>query len=173
MTIVKTEIVEIGSMTLESGVVLESVQLAYERKGSLDRLENDVLVCHALTESHLTVGTEENPGWWSGLVGQGKSIDTNGLSVISFNALGGSNGSTGPLAVNPETGEFYRNSFPEVTIRDMVHAERRALTVLGVNRLRAVIGGSLGGGNARTGMGHYVSRGYGCSIPNGRDSAIN
>jgi len=140
---VKTGIVEIGKMTLESGVVLENVQLAYERKGSLDR--PIVLVCHALTGSHVTVGTDENPGWWSGLVGQGKSIDTNGLSVISFNALGGSNGSTGPLSVNPATGEFYRNLFPEVTIRDMVHAERRALTVLGVKRLRAVIGGSLGG----------------------------
>ncbi len=139
----KTGIVEIGNMTLESGVVLENVQLAYERKGSLDR--PIVLVCHALTGSHVTVGTDENPGWWSGLVGQGKSIDTNGLSVISFNALGGSNGSTGPLAVNPATGEFYRNLFPEVTIRDMVHAERRALTVLGVDRLRAIIGGSLGG----------------------------
>ncbi len=143
MTIVKTGIVEIGNMTLESGVVLENVQLAYERKGSLDR--PIVLVCHSLTGNHVTVGTDENPGWWSGLVGRGKSIDTNGLSVISFNALGGSNGSTGPLAVNPATGEFYRNLFPEVTIRDMVHAERRALTVLGVNRLRAVIGGSFGG----------------------------
>lgn len=143
MTIVKTGIVEIGNMTLESGVVLENVQLAYERKGSLDR--PNVLVCHALTGSHMTVGTDDNPGWWSGLIGQGKSIDTNELSVISFNALGGSNGSTGPLAVNPATGEVYRNLFPEVTIRDMVHAERRALTVLGVNRLRAVIGGSLGG----------------------------
>jgi homoserine acetyltransferase len=140
---VKTGIVEIGNLTLESGVVLENVQLAYERKGSLDR--PIVLVCHALTGSHVTVGTDENPGWWSGLVGQGKSIDTNELSVISFNALGGSDGSTGPLAVNPATGELYRNLFPEVTIRDMVHAERRALTVLGVNRLRVVIGGSLGG----------------------------
>ena len=98
-----------------------------------------------MTESHATVGTDENPGWWSGLVGQGKSIDTNELSVISFNALGGSHGSTGPLAVNPATGELYRNLFPEVTIRDMVHAERRALTILGVNRLRAIIGGWLGG----------------------------
>ena len=103
MTIVETGIVEIGNMTLESGVVLENVQLAYERKGSLDR--PIVLVCHALTGNHVTVGTDENPGWWSGLVGQGKSIDTNELSVISFNALGGSDGSTGPLAVNPATGE--------------------------------------------------------------------
>lgn len=139
----KTGIVEIGNLTLESGVVLENVQLAYERKGRLDR--PIVLVCHALTGSHVTVGTDENPGWWSGLVGQGKSIDTNELSVISFNALGGSDGSTGPLAVNPATGELYRNLFPEVTIRDMVHAERKALTILGVNRLRGVIGGSLGG----------------------------
>lgn len=139
----ETGIVEIGSLTLESGVVLGNVQLAYERKGRLDR--PIVLVCHALTGSHATVGSDECPGWWSGLVGKGKSIDTNELSVISFNALGGTAGTTGPLSVNPATGELYRNLFPEVTIRDMVHAERKALTVLGINRLRAVIGGSLGG----------------------------
>ncbi|WP_342539265.1 hypothetical protein MKY15_06105 [Sporosarcina sp. FSL K6-1540] len=139
----ETGIVEIGHLVLESGVVLVNVQLAYERTGRLDAPH--VLVCHALTGSHVTVGTDDYPGWWSGLVGKGKSIDTNELSVISFNALGGSDGSTGPLTVNPDTGELYRNLFPEVTIRDMVHAERRALTVLGVNRLRAVIGGSLGG----------------------------
>ena len=139
----ETGIVEIGHLVLESGIILVNVQLAYERTGRLDAPH--VLVCHALTGSHATVGTDECPGWWSGLVGQGKSIDTNEFSVISFNALGGSDGSTGPLSVNPTTGELYRNLFPEVTIRDMVHAERKALTVLGVNRLRAIIGGSLGG----------------------------
>ena len=143
MTIVETEIIKIGNLTLESGVVLRNVQLAYERKGSLDR--PIVLVCHALTGNHVTVGTAENPGWWSGFVGPNKSINTNEFSVITFNALGGSDGSTGPLSVNPDTGNSYRNQFPEVTLRDMVHAERLALKLLGVNQLSAVIGGALGG----------------------------
>ncbi len=95
--------------------------------------------------NHETVGTTKNPGWWSGLVGPGKSVDTNQFSVISFNVLGGCDGSTGPLSVNPTTGESYDRLFPEITIRDMVHAERKALTILGIDQLLAVIGASLGG----------------------------
>ncbi len=138
-----TGIVEIGNLALESGIVLENVQLAYEKTGKPNA--PTVLICHALVGNQDTVGTDETPGWWSGLVGKGKSVDTNKFSVISFNALGGCDGSTGPLSINPYTGEPYRSLFPEVTIRDMVHAERRALTVLGIDRLRAVIGGSFGG----------------------------
>ncbi|MEK5040198.1 homoserine O-acetyltransferase family protein [Sporosarcina sp. FSL K6-3457] len=138
-----TGIVNIGSLRLESGIMLENVQLAYERIGRPEA--QTVLVCHALTGSHETVGTDKNPGWWSGLVGRGKSIDTNQFTVISFNVLGGCDGSTGPLSINPSTGEPYDDSFPEITIRDMVHAERKALTALGIDRLRVVIGASLGG----------------------------
>ena len=138
-----TGFVNIGSLRLESGIMLENVQLAYERIGRPEA--QTVLICHALMGSHETVGTTKNPGWWSGLVGQGKSIDTHQYSVISFNVLGGCDGSTGPLSINPATGEPYDSLFPEVTIRDMVHAERKALTALGIDRLRAVIGASLGG----------------------------
>lgn len=138
-----TGFVNIGSLQLESGIMLENVQLAYERRGRPEA--QTVLICHALTGNHETIGTDKNPGWWSGLVGQGKSIDTNQFSVISFNVLGGCDGSTGPSSINPSTGAPYDELFPEVTIRDMVHAERKALTVLGVDRLRAVIGASLGG----------------------------
>ncbi|WP_318614786.1 alpha/beta fold hydrolase [Sporosarcina sp. YIM B06819] len=138
-----TGIVNIGSLRLESGILLENVQLAYERIGRPEA--QTVLVCHALTGNQETVGTDKNPGWWSGLVGRGKSVDINQFSVISFNVLGGCDGSTGPLSINPSTGESYGSLFPEVTIRDMVHAERKALTVLGIDRLRAVIGASLGG----------------------------
>lgn len=133
----------IGKLTLESGVVLEDVQLAYERTGRQDA--PTVLVCHALAGNQHVVGTDAAPGWWSGLVGPGKSIDTNTVSVISFNVLGGCDGSTGPLSINPHTGEPYGSAFPELTIRDMVHAERKALTALGIDRLGAVIGSSLGG----------------------------
>jgi homoserine O-acetyltransferase/O-succinyltransferase len=135
--------VSIGSLTLESGVVLENVELAFEKFGA----ENGpfVLVCHALTGNQFAVGTEEEPGWWSGLIGPGKSIDTNHFQVITFNVLGGCNGSTGPLSINPSTGKMYRSSFPQITVRDMVRAQRRALTKLGIDHLHAVIGGSLGG----------------------------
>ncbi|CAM3237884.1 homoserine O-acetyltransferase [Filibacter tadaridae] len=138
-----TGIVGIGNLTLESGVVVENVQLAYEKVGRQDA--PTVLICHALTGNHNAVGTASHPGWWSGLVGQGKSIDTNRFSVITFNVLGGCEGSTGPLSIHSETGRPYRTSFPEVTIRDMVRAERKALTALGVDRLHTIIGGSLGG----------------------------
>ena len=136
-------IVAIGNLLLESGIVLENVQLAYKR---IDKPgKPTVLVCHGLTDSHDVVGTDDHPGWWSGLVGCGKSIDTNKFAVLSFNALGGCDGSTGPLSINPRTGAPYGRLFPEITIRDMVHAERKALTVLGVDRLRAIVGGAFGG----------------------------
>jgi homoserine O-acetyltransferase/O-succinyltransferase len=140
---VETGIVEIGNLLLESGVVLDQVHLAYEWA------KNDhaptVLVCHALTGNHKVIGTETKPGWWNGLVGDGKSVDTNEFSVISFNVLGGCDGSTGPLSINPKTNRPYRQTFPEITIRDMVHAERKALSFLGIDKLHTVIGGSLGG----------------------------
>jgi homoserine O-acetyltransferase len=139
----ETGFVDIGNLTLESGVELENVQLAYERAGKKEA--PIILVCHALTGNHLAVGTDTNPGWWSGLIGRGKSVDTNKFSVISFNVLGGCSGSTGPLSINPTTGQPYRSSFPDVTIRDMVHAERKALTALGIDKVHSIIGGSLGG----------------------------
>ncbi|TWT27532.1 homoserine O-acetyltransferase [Planomicrobium sp. CPCC 101110] len=135
--------VSIGSLVLESNQVLHGASLAYERVGKKDAPA--ILVCHALTGDQHSVGTEERPGWWAGLIGPGKAVDTNVFQVITFNVLGGCNGSTGPQSVNPETGEPYRASFPLLTIRDMVRAERAALERLGVSHLAAVIGGSLGG----------------------------
>lgn len=142
-TLVETGTVNIGRLTLESGIVLDQVHLAYEWA----RKDNSpiVLACHALTGNHRTIGDEVRPGWWNGLIGKGKSIDTDTYSVISFNVLGGCNGSTGPLTLHPHTKEPYRANFPDITIRDMVHAERKALTILGIERLHTVIGGSLGG----------------------------
>lgn len=135
--------VSIGTLTLESSEVLHNVELAYERCGKEDAPA--ILVCHALTGDQFTVGTAENPGWWSGLVGPGKAVDTDVFQVITFNVLGGCNGSTGPTSINPKTGEPYRATFPLLTIRDMVRAEYAALKELGISRLTAVLGGSLGG----------------------------
>ena len=142
-TLVETEIVKIGSLTLESGIVLDQVQLAYEwvKKDNAPV----VLVSHALADNHKVIGDKVNPGWWDGLIGEGKSIDSNVFSIISFNVLGGCGGSTGPLSINSQTNQPYQDAFPEITIRDMVHAERKALSVLGIDRLHTIIGGALGG----------------------------
>jgi homoserine O-acetyltransferase len=135
-------VVCIGNLELESGEVLPEVELAYERVGKRDG--EIILVCHALTGNQFTVGTNHH-GWWNGLIGANKYIDTTIYQVITFNVLGGCSGSTGPLSVNPNTGELYKNSFPFVTIRDVVHAQAKALKKLGIHRVRAIIGGSLGG----------------------------
>ncbi|WP_113930785.1 homoserine O-acetyltransferase [Bacillus sp. P14.5] len=141
--ICKTGTVSIGNLKLENGEALHKASLAFEMCGRKDGPA--ILVCHALTGSHLSVGTEESPGWWRGLIGPSANIDTDRFLVITFNILGGCDGSTGPLSLNPETGGAYRTSFPEVTVRDIVHAQYKALAELGIPSLEAVIGGSLGG----------------------------
>ena len=135
--------VSIGSLTLDSTKIIDDVKLAYERHG--DEKAPAILVCHALTGDQHAVGTEENPGWWAGLIGPGKPVDTDVFQVIIFNVLGGSHGSTGPLSINPKTNLPYRADFPTLTIGDMVRAEYYALKKLGIHHLAGVIGGSLGG----------------------------
>lgn len=135
--------VSIGNLVLESGEVLENAVLAYEWSGKEGGPA--VLVCHALTGDQHAVGTEDLPGWWSGLIGPGKAVDTTVFQVITFNVLGGCSGSTGPLSTNPKTGKPYRRSFPKITTKDMVQAEFLALKALNIVHLAAVIGGSLGG----------------------------
>ncbi|MGP4059293.1 homoserine O-acetyltransferase MetX [Halobacillus sp. H74] len=135
--------IAIGPFTFESGEHLKHVELAYERYGPQGAPV--ILVCHALTGNQIAVGSDEEPGWWAGLIGDGCPIDTKHFQVITFNVLGGCHGSTGPASINPETGRKYRQSFPDVTIRDMVHAQYQALQKLGVKEVQAVAGGSLGG----------------------------
>ncbi len=135
--------VSIGSLTLDSTKTIDHVELAYERLG--DENAPVILVCHALTGDQYAVGTEQNPGWWAGMIGPGKSVDTTSFQVITFNVLGGCHGSTGPASVNPATRKAYRADFPTLTIRDMVRAEYFALKKLGIKNLAGVIGGSLGG----------------------------
>lgn len=135
--------INIGPLLLESGEQLQQVNLRYERVGP--KKAPTILVCHALTGSHLAVGHPEEPGWWNGLIGRNKAIDITKYQVITFNVLGGCYGSTGPSSINPDTEECYRMNFPSITIRDMVHAEYSALKQLGIDQLFAVIGGSLGG----------------------------
>lgn len=134
---------------LESGAVLPRLDIAYETYGTLNKEgTNGILVCHALTGS-AHAGSEcspsAGPGWWEGILGKGKGLDTDKYFVVCANIPGSCYGSTGPTSVNPDTGKAYRTSFPAISVRDMVRAEHLLLRALGVNELATVIGGSLGG----------------------------
>lgn len=140
------KLAEIGDFHMENGAVLPAVKIAYETYGRLnEKKDNAVLVCHALTGNAHVSGTAGHPGWWDGLVGPEKWLDTDQYFVICSNVLGGCSGSTGPASLNPKTGRPYATSFPTVTIRDMVRAQKALLDQLGIPRLRCVIGGSMGG----------------------------
>jgi homoserine O-acetyltransferase len=139
-------------LVLESGAELGPVTIAYETYGALNaKRDNAILIAHAFSgDSHVagvyeSDGPEGKPGWWDFMVGPGKGIDTNRYFVICPNILGSCMGSTGPSSINPETGSPYGLDFPMMTIGDMVETQRVLLDHLGVSRLRAVIGGSVGG----------------------------
>ncbi|GAB6934479.1 MAG: homoserine O-acetyltransferase [Bacillota bacterium] len=136
----------IGSFQVECGAVLPEVTVAYETWGTLSpERDNVVLVCHALTGDARAARTPDGPGWWEGLIGPGRYIDTNRYFVIASNVLGGCYGTTGPSSLNPATGKPYGSAFPPVTIRDMVRVQARLLDALGIERVLAVVGGSMGG----------------------------
>lgn len=137
------DVIEIGDLILESGEVLNDVKIAYQRAGSSEAPA--ILACHALTGNQYCVTSDKGDGWWCGLIGKEKYIDLNKFQVITSNVLGGCEGSTGPLSINRQTGEKYGANFPLITIRDMVHAQKKMLDILGIHQLKAVIGGSLGG----------------------------
>jgi homoserine O-acetyltransferase len=140
-------------LALEAGGLLPNVTVAFETYGQLNAArDNAVLICHALTgDSHVAKHDEnDDPGWWDIFVGPGKPLDTDRYFVICPNILGGCRGTTGPCSVNPETGEPYGADFPIITIGDMVQTQKWLVEHLGIDRLRAVIGGSLGGHLALT-----------------------
>jgi homoserine O-acetyltransferase len=133
---------------LDCGGSLAALDLAYESYGTLDADGgNAILVCHALTGSAHAAGLDEQGrrGWWDGAIGSGRGIDTDRWFVICSNVLGSCYGSTGPGAIDPATGVPYGSAFPAITIRDMVRAQRRLVEHLGIERLHAVVGGSMGG----------------------------
>ncbi len=137
-----------GPFHLECGGRLPSVTVAYETFGKLNaQADNAVLICHAISgDSHVARHHEDDdPGWWDIAVGPGKSIDTDRYFVICPNVLGGCRGTTGPISINPETGQPYGPDFPLITIDDIVNLQRRLVDHLGIVKLRAVVGGSLGG----------------------------
>jgi homoserine O-acetyltransferase len=153
---------------LDCGQELQSVRVAYETYGTLSpRRDNVILVCHALSgDAHAAGFSEEAArqstrdgfaaddrdgtagkglGWWDGMIGPGKAFDTDRYFVVSTNLLGGCRGTTGPSSVNPATGRPYGSDFPVITVADMARTERAFLDELGLERLAAVAGGSLGG----------------------------
>ncbi len=137
-------------LKLESGGTLAPFTLAYETYGTLsERKDNAILVTHALSGDAHVAGrhsaNDQRPGWWDMLIGPGKGIDTDRYFVISSNVIGGCGGSTGPASVNPATGRPYGTDFPIVTITDMVSAQAMLIDHLGIPKLLAAVGGSMGG----------------------------
>ena len=155
-------------LPLDCGRTLSRVRIAYETYGTLaPARDNVILVCHALSGDAHAAGeapawavegtrdgfaAEERDGargkalgWWDGMIGPGKAFDTDHFFVVSTNLLGGCKGTTGPSSTDPATGRPYGSDFPVITVADLVRAQRAFLDVLGIERLAAVAGGSLGG----------------------------
>jgi homoserine O-acetyltransferase len=166
---VETQFLDLAApLALDCGQELSAVRIAYETYGTLSPArDNVILVCHALSGDAHAAGFSRTPvaastrdgfraderdagksrglGWWDGMIGPGKAFDTNRFFVVSTNLLGGCRGTTGPSSTNRSTGRPYGSDFPVITVADMVRAERALLRELGITRLAAVSGGSLGG----------------------------
>lgn len=136
-------------LTLESGVKLGPITLAYETYGTLNQdKSNAIMIFHTLTSDAHAAGFQKddsNPGWWDGMIGPDKAFDTNKYFVISSNVVGSCKGSTGPASINPKTGKPFGLSFPVVTIADMVVTQKKLLEHLSISKLFCVSGGSMGG----------------------------
>jgi len=137
------------ALYLESGRILEPFELAYETYGEInDAKDNAILVCHALTGSHHASGLydgDRKPGWWDGLIGDDKAIDTKINFVICINVPGSCYGSTGPMSDAYPSEAPYRLKFPVLTVKDMIRAQKHLLSSMGIHHLKAIVGGSLGG----------------------------
>ena len=136
-------------LELECGRRLESITVAYERYGHLNAArDNVILVCHALSGGAHAAGRHagaRKPGWWNVMIGPGKAFDTDRYCVVCSNVLGSCYGTTGPASPDPATGRPFGRRFPVVTVGDMVNVQKSLMDHLGVSRLHAVAGGSMGG----------------------------
>jgi len=139
-----------NKMELENGEKLGPITLAYETYGQLNKnSSNAILITHALSGDAHAAGyhseSDGKAGWWDFMIGPGKPFDTNKYFIICPNVIGGCKGSTGPSSVNPETGSSYNLDFPNITIGDMVKAQKHLISFLGIKKLLSVAGGSMGG----------------------------
>ncbi len=146
--ITETQSVQFDSIALDCGVTLAPVDVAYETYGELNAARsNAILILHAFTGDAHAAGTDKITGavgWWDNMIGPGKGFDTDKYFVICSNVLSGCRGTSGPGSINPETGCPYAMSFPPVTIPDMVRLQKMLVEHLGIERLLAVAGGSMG-----------------------------
>lgn len=134
----------------ESGRVLTPITVCYETYGQLNEdRSNAILICHALTGSAHAAGyhsvDDQKPGWWDAMIGPGKAFDTDKYFVICQNFLGSCYGTTGPASIDPYTGKPYGLKFPVFTVKDMVKLQKKLIDSLGIQKLLAVAGGSMGG----------------------------
>ncbi|HVR88401.1 MAG TPA: homoserine O-acetyltransferase [Candidatus Limnocylindria bacterium] len=163
---IRTQVADLAEpLGLDSGATLAPVRIAYETYGRLSASrDNVILVCHALSGDAHAAGWSDDPdapttvdgvgaaqrargglGWWDGMIGPGKAFDTDRYFVVCSNLIGSCRGSTGPGSIDTRSGREYGASFPVLTVADMVRAQRLLLRELGIERLLAVSGGSLGG----------------------------
>src|SRR6266550_6686412 len=147
--IVETQSVRFDSISLDNGATLAPVDVAYESYGELNEAKsNAILILHAFSgDAHAAGVSAETgkPGWWDNMIGSGKAFDTDKYFVLCSNILGGCRGTTGPGSIDPATGRPYAMKFPVITIRDMVRLQKMLVQHLGISRLLAVTGGSMGG----------------------------
>jgi len=136
-------------LNLVSGKILPKPHIAYETYGTLNaNKSNAILICHGFTGDQFAASQHpitKKEGWWQGLIGSGKAIDTDHYFVISTNVIGGAMGSTSPCTINPNTGQFYGVEFPLITITDMMNAQLGLLDYFGIDTLLCAVGGSMGG----------------------------
>jgi homoserine O-acetyltransferase len=136
-------------LELDSGARIAGLEIAYKTYGRLNADQsNAVLVCHALSLDQHVASGHPNTGrraWWRTMVGPGLPVDPERHFIICSNVVGGCMGSTGPSSINPATGEPWGLAFPMITIADMVRAQAMLVRALGVDKLFAVVGGSMGG----------------------------
>ncbi len=147
--IVETQSARFDSISLDCGVVLAPVEVAYETYGELNSARtNGILIEHAFSGDAHAAGIGHDggkPGWWDNMIGPGKAFDTNKYFVICANVLGGCKGTTGPQSINPVTGAPYAMQFPVITMSDVVRLQKMLVEHLGITRLLSVAGGSMGG----------------------------
>ncbi len=146
---VETQYTQFDSLNLDCGVTLNPVDCAYQTYGQLNTNKtNAILVTHAFSGDAQAAGIDKDTGqkgWWDNMIGPGRAFDTDKYFVICSNVLGGCKGSTGPASLDPATHRPYGMGFPVITMADMVRLQKKLIESLGIKKLLAVAGGSMGG----------------------------